>query len=254
MRCSMRKILLLAISASFLFSALAYAQTGAAKDWTGYYMLARGKDAAGLNIISPDFPKTVADHLQPWAKLKMAQTNGIADDTGAVCLPSGILRGSGMPFSYNFLLLPHGDRIILAFFQNATSRVQRIYLNREHPRNLLPSWNGHSIGHWEADTLVVDTIGFNDKSWLSADMAPHTEETHLSQRMRQIQQNGNTYIEIVSTVEDRHALTSAYRYSRFYKKQTREMPVAICADEIQMWKDWRNAELEQINQRAREVK
>ena len=127
-------------------------------------------------------------------------------------------------------------------------------MNREHPRNLLPTWNGHSIGHWEGDTLVVDTIGFNDKSWLSADMAPHTEETHLTQRMRQLEHNGSTYIEIVSTVEDRHALTSAYTYSRFYKKQAREMPVAICADEIQMWKDWRNAELEQINQRAREVK
>ena len=113
----MRKMCLLAISVSFLFSVGAYAQTGATRDWTGYYMLARGKDAAGLTVINPDFVKTVADHLQPWAKLKMQQTNGIADDTGAVCLPSGILRGSGMPFSYNFLLLPHGDKIIMAFFQ-----------------------------------------------------------------------------------------------------------------------------------------
>jgi hypothetical protein len=217
-------------------------------------MLARGKDAAGLNIISPNFPKTVADHLQPWAKLKMQATNGIADDTGAVCLPSGFLRGSGMPYSYNFLFLPHNDKIVMAFFQNASSRVRRIYLDRQHPRNLRPTWNGHSIGHWEGDTLVVDTIGFNDKSWLSADMAPHTEETHLIERMRQIEHNGSTYIEIVGKVEDRHALTSAYTYSRYYKKQTREMPVAICADEIQMWKDWRNAELKQINDGAREVK
>jgi hypothetical protein len=58
----------------------------------------------------------------------------------------------------------------------------------------------------------------------------------------------------VGTVEDRHALTSAYTYSRYYKKQTREMPVAICADEIEMWKEWRNAELKQIYERAREVK
>jgi len=240
--------------AILMLSTSAYAQSGATSDWTGYYMQARGRDAAGLKIISPDFSKTVADHLQPWAKLKMGQTNGIADDTGAVCLPSGILRGSGMPFSYNFLFLPHGDKIVMAMFQNATSRVRRVYLGREHPRNLLPTWNGHSIGHWEADTLVVDTIGFNDKSWLSADMAPHTEETHLTERMRQIEHNGGTFIEIVGKVEDRHALTSAYTYSRYYKKQTREMPVAICADEIEMWKEWRNAELKQINERAREVK
>jgi hypothetical protein len=237
-----------------MLSISAYAETGTHPDWTGYYMLARGKDAAGLNIISPDFSKTVADHLQPWAKLKMEETNGIADDTGAVCLPAGILRAPGTPFSGNFLMLPHNDKIVMAFFQNVTSRVRRIYLDREHPRNLLPTWNGHSIGHWEGDTLVVDTIGFNDKSWLTGNMAPHTEETHLIERMRQIQHNGDTFIEIVGKVEDRHALTSAYTYSRYYKKEPREMPIATCADDIQMWKEWRQTELQQINERAREVK
>jgi len=217
-------------------------------------MLARGKDAAGLSMINPNFNKMVSDHLQPWAKLKMQATNGSADDTGAVCLPSGILRGSGMPFSGNFLFLPHGDKIVMVMFQNSTSGVRRIYLNREHPKNLLPTWNGHSIGHWEGDTLVVDTIGFNDRSWLSSEMAPHTEETHLTERIRQVQHNGSTYIEIVSTVEDRLALTSAYQYSRYYKKQTREMPVAICADDIQLWKEWRNNALKKLNEQAQEVK
>jgi len=237
-----------------ILSMSAYAQTNTAIDWTGYYMLARGRDAAGLNIISPNFGKTVIDHLQPWAKLKMETTNGSADDTGAVCLPSGILRGSGMPFSGNFLFLPHGDKIVMVMFQNVTSGVRRIYLNREHPKNILPTWNGDSIARWEGDTLIVDTIGFNDKSWLSAEMAPHTEETHLTERMRQIQHSGSTYIEIVATVEDRLALTSAYTYSRYYKKQTREMPVAICADDIQLWKEWRNNALKKMNQQAREVK
>jgi hypothetical protein len=237
-----------------ILSITAYAQTVPTTDWTGYYMLARGKDAAGLNIVSPDFSKTVAEHLQPWAKLRMQETNGVADDTGAVCQPSGILRGSGMPFSSNFLFLPHSDKIVMPYFQNATARVRRIYLNRQHPRNLRPTWNGDSIGRWEGDTLLVDTIGFNDQSWLSADMAPHTEETHLTERMRQIQHDGSTYIEVVGVVEDRHALTSAYTYSRFYKKQTREMPVAICNDDIQMWKEWRRNVLKQEEERAREVK
>lgn len=240
--------------ATLLLSISANAQTGNTSDWTGYYMLVRGQEAAGFNIITPNFGKTVTEHLQPWAKLKMEATNGSADDTGAVCQPSGILRGSGMPYSGNFLFLPHGDKIVMAMFQNVTSGVRRIYLNREHPKNLKPTWNGHSIGHWEGDTLIVDTIGFNDKSWLNADMAPHTEETHLIERMRQIQRNGSTYIEIVGKVEDRQALTSAYMYSRYYKKQTREMPVAICADDIQIWKEWRNNALKKVNQQAQEVK
>ena len=184
----------------------------------------------------------------------MEATNGIADDTGAVCLPSGILRAPGTPFSGNFLFLPQPDKVIMAFWEANTSRVRRIYLNRQHPKNVVPTWNGDSVGHWDGDTLVIDTIGFNDKSWLSGDMTPHTEETHLSERMRQIEHNGNTYIELVGIVEDRHALTSAYTYTRYYKKQTQEIPEHICADEIGMWKQWRNDELKLLNQRASQVK
>ena len=230
------------------------ADNGSPPDWTGYYMLARGRDAAGLNFVNPDLNKTVIEHLQPWAKLKMQATNGIADDTGAVCLPAGILRAPGTPFSGNFLMLPQRDKVIMAFWEANTSRVRRIYLNRPHPKNPLPTWNGDSVGHWEGDTLVVDTIGFNDKSWLSAEMTPHTEETHLSERMRQIQHNGSAYIELVGTVEDRHALTSAYTYTRYYKKQSQEIPEHICADDVEMWKQWRNEQLQQQYRRAREVK
>jgi hypothetical protein len=231
-----------------------YAQTEKPPDWTGYYMLARGRDAAGLNIISPDLDKTVIEHLQPWAKAKMEATNGIADDTGAVCSAAGILRVPGTPYSGNFSLLNTPGKVVMAYALITTSRVRRIYLNQQHPRNPRPTWNGHSIGRWEGDTLMVDTIGFNDKSWLSPTMTPHTEETHLIERMRQIQRNSNTYIEIVGTVEDRHALTSAYTYSRYYKKQSREMPESSCADDIAMWKEWRNLELNLEYERARQVK
>lgn len=232
----------------------AYAANEPHSNWTGYYMLARGRDLAGLNVISPDLDKTVIEHLQPWAKLKMEATNGTADDTGAVCSASGILRVPGTPYSGNFFILPLQDRVIMAYSLIATSQVRRIFLDRQHPRNLAPSWNGHSSGHWEGDTLVVDTAGFNDKSWLSPGMTPHTEETHLIERMRQIQHNGNDYIEIVGTVEDRHALISAYTYSRYYKKQNQEMGENICADDLAMWKEWRNQALKKEYDRARQVK
>jgi hypothetical protein len=237
-----------------LLSMAACVQCATPPDWTGFYMLARGRDLAGLDVVNPDLNKTVVEHLQPWAKLKMQETDGIADDTGAVCLPTGILRAPGTPFSGNFLMLPLPDQVIMAFWEINTSRVRRIYLNRQHPKRLLPSWNGDSIGHWEGDTLVVDTVGFNDQSWLSGNMTPHTEETHLMERMRQIEHNGNTYIELVGTVEDREALTSAYTYTRYYKKQKNEMDQHVCADDIAMWKQWRNEALKKEYERAREVK
>ncbi len=238
----------------FALATAAYGENGSPPDWTGYYMLARGRDLTGLTVVNPDLNKTVKEHLQPWAKLKMEATDGIADDTGAVCLPSGILRAPGTPFSGNFLFLPQADKVIMAFWEANTSRVRRIYLNRAHPKHLVVSWNGDSVGHWEGETLVIDTIGFNDKSWLSGDMTPHTEETHLKERMRQIDHNGTPYIELVGIVEDRFALTSAYTYTRYYKQQKQEIPEHICADDIAMWKQWRNDELKILNQRASEVK
>ncbi len=237
-----------------VWSGIAYAESATASNWTGFYMLARGRDLAGLNVVNPDLNKTVKEHLAPWAKLKMEETDGIADDTGAVCQPAGILRAPGTPFSGNFLFLPLRDKVILAFWEINTSRVRRIYLNRQHPKTPLPSFNGDSVGHWEGNTLVVDTVGFNDQTWLSAEMTPHTEETHLMERMRQIEQNNNIYIELVGIVEDRHALTSAYTYTRYYKKQKNEMDEHVCADDISLWKQWRNDALKKQYDRAREVK
>jgi hypothetical protein len=77
-------------------------------------MLARGQGAAGLTFISPNLDKSVIAHLQPWAKLKMEAANGVADDTGAVCLASAILRAPGTPFSGNFLMSPLRDKVIMA--------------------------------------------------------------------------------------------------------------------------------------------
>jgi hypothetical protein len=222
------------------------------KDWTGFYTLSRDRELApqGLKNVNMDLDKTIVAHLQPWAKAKMDVTNGTADDTGAVCLPDGIFRNP--PFAGRFLWLPAKDHITMVFHEVNTAGVRRIYLNREHPRNLPPTWNGDSIGKWDGDTLVVDTIGFNDKSWLMSAMEPHTEETHMIERMRTVK--GGAYFEIVTVVEDRHALTSAYTYTRYYKKQQAEITENICGDEIQIWKDWRNKALKPQYERARQVK
>lgn len=237
-----------------LLAAMANIAAAAPPDWTGFYMIATGHDLDGLTVVSPNLNKTVVDHLQPWAKLKMDSTIGDIDDTGAVCMQAGILRAPGTPFSSAFSVLPSRDKIVLAHWELNVSRVRRVYLNRQHPKDLCPSWNGDSIGHWDGDTLVVDTVGFNDKSWLAGNMAPHTEETHLTERMRQLQHNGNTYLEVVGVVEDRKALTSAYTYTRYYKKRDFEMDIHVCAEDLSLWKQWRNNALKKDLERAREVK
>jgi hypothetical protein len=53
---------------------------------------------------------------------------------------------------------------------------------RPHPKDLDPTWLGHSIGHWEGDTLVIDTVGYNDQFWFDRRGHPHTEQLHTIER------------------------------------------------------------------------
>lgn len=239
--------------AVWVLSDVAWAQSAIATphDWTGFYQLATSsRDLAGFQPLNPNLPDVILAHLQPWARAKMEATDGVAEDTGQLCQPTGVFRNP--PFAGSFLWLPGPDKIVIAYGATNTAGIQRIYLNRKHPRNLLPTWNGDSIGQWEGDTLVVDTIGFNDKSWLQPTMEPHTEEAHLIQRIRQVRDGA--FIEIHYTVEDRKALTSAYVYSRYYRKTGEFMRETVCNEGLQEWRDWKNQRLKPILERSREVR
>ena len=83
-------------------------------------------------------------------------------------------------------------------------------------------------------------------------MEPHSEEAHLIQRIRQVGNGG--YIEISTKVEDYQALTSAYTYSRYYKRTGESMAENVCAEDPQIWKDFRNKALKPHLERSREVK
>jgi len=225
-------------------------------DWTGYYTLATNRDLAGTGL-KQDAPgeklnDLIIPHLQPWAKARMEATDGVADDTGGVCLPDGIFRYPSM--AGRFLWLERPGRITMVFGIINTAGVRRIYLDRPHPKNPGASWNGHSTGRWEGDTLLVDSVGFNDKSWLFGGMEPHTEEVHLIERMRRVA-NG-AFMEITITVEDRHALTSPYTYNRYYKRQpdTAEMPENVCNEDPVTWKQFRDEALKKQLDRARGVR
>jgi len=233
--------------AAVLFSVIAHAGP---PDWTGFYSLARGKDLGSFKPVNLNLHEVIVAHLQPWARAKMEATDGVADDPGGTCQPDGIFRYPS--FAGSFLWLPLTDKILIVYNEINTAGVERVYLNRQHPKNLLPTWNGDSIGHWEGDTLVVDTIGFNDKSWLQPGMEPHSEEAHLIQRIRQV--GNGAFIEITNVVEDRQALTSAYTYSRYYKRTGESLAENVCAEDPQVWKDFRRKALQPHLEHSREVR
>ena len=87
--------------------------------------------------------------------------------------------------------------------------VRQIYMNRkQHPKNLDSTWMGDSIGRWDGDTLVVDTAGLNEKTWLDQSGHPHSSALHVIERMRRI--DHNTLVDDI-TIDDPQAYTEAGR-------------------------------------------
>ena len=121
----------------------------------------------------------------PWAKAVYyyRQTSTTKDDPHVKCKPSGGPRMFHTPYGFEFLDLPDQQRIyIVGVGGPHTWRV--IYMDgRPHPKDLDPTFAGHSVGHFEGDSLVVDTVGFNEKFWLTREGVPLTEHLHLTERL-----------------------------------------------------------------------
>ena len=113
------------------------------------------------------------------------------------------LSGTGipmLPYAYNntyHIVQSHDFIGIVA----EVMHDQRMIAVDGRPHGNVRRWLGDSVGRYEGDTLVVDTIGFNDKSWLHPAMQPHTEEAHLIERFRQVSAGGSNFLELAATVE-----------------------------------------------------
>jgi hypothetical protein len=118
----------------------------------------------------------------PWSKASYdeAQENLGKDDPEARCLPPGIPRMTATPFPFQIYQTP--DRVL--FLYEGGAHVWRIvYMDgRPHPPDPNPTYLGHSIGWWEGDTLVVDSVGFNERTWLDQDGHPHSDKLHVIER------------------------------------------------------------------------
>lgn len=122
--------------------------------------------------------------LQDWARalVDLRHADVLKFEPHARCKPSGAARQFVTPYGFEILDVPEQKRLYV-FDIGGPHSFRIIHLDRkEHPKNLVPSYYGDSIAHWEGDTLVVDTIGFNEKFWISRDGLPHTDRLHLTER------------------------------------------------------------------------
>ncbi len=104
---------------------------------------------------------------------------------------------------------------MVLLWQGSTHSYRRFFLDgRPHNLDLEPeSWTGQSLGKWDGDTLVVDTVGFNDKTWLDSTGKPHSSDMHLVERYRR-PDLGHLAVDL--TIEDPKALTKPYSFTRTF--------------------------------------
>ncbi len=147
---------------------------------------------------------------QPWAKAISDYRRVNEFEPHTRCKPSGGPRQFLTPYGVEIVDLPELKRIMIMDIGGPhTFRI--IYMDgRPHPKDLNPSFYGHSIGKWEGDTLVVDTIGFNEKFWIDRGQAPHTEKLHLIEKFTRTDMNTMQY---ELTVEDPGAYTAKWSRS-----------------------------------------
>src|SRR5690242_19029290 len=139
--------------------------------------------------------------FQPWAKQVYEQHEATLsrDDPESFCLPPGIPRMMNTPFPMQIYQL--SDRI-LQVYEGGAHIWRIIYMDgRPHPKppELNPTYLGHSVGHWEGDTLVVDAVGFNDRTWLDAAGHMHGEKLHVTEKFTR--PDSNT-LRLEATIDD----------------------------------------------------
>jgi len=125
--------------------------------------------------------------LLPWAK-ELRDRRKEEDEPYVACLPMSVPRVNPYPWKFAMSYTSKGLTQIYVLHETGDAGAHRVvYMDgRKHPDDLLPSWWGHSIGWWEGDTLVIDTVGYNEKFWFDSRGTPHTEKLHTVERWTRI--------------------------------------------------------------------
>ena len=184
-------------------------------------------DLAGVWVIrgSPNLPDDLPyrpEALKLWQERK---ANLSKDDPATYCLPNGVVRITSLP--YKIVQTP---QLVVILSEGNTHSFRRIFLDgRAHNLDLEPnSWTGDSIGKWEGNTLVVDTIGFNDRTWLDDTGKPHSDQLHVIERYRR-PDAGRLVVDY--TIEDPKFLTKPYTFTRTFVPANREIQERFCTEQ-----------------------
>ncbi len=201
----------LALSATLAFSPFLFAQTAEQQGMAKVEPAAATPDLSGLwtrlrdpshSPINLDFGKAISP-MTAWGEAKLKAANVLSDPIYN-CFPPGVPRIYLLNFPVQIVQIP-GQVIMLFEFDHF---VRRIYTDgRPHDKDAGPLWMGDSIGRWEGNTLVADTVSFNDKTTFDREGYPHSDALHLVEHIRRVDHDS---LAIDLTVDDPKAYTKPW--------------------------------------------
>lgn len=156
-------------------------------------------DSAPLQVIAP----AASIPFQPWSqKLTEERADGARgkDDPAAYCVP-GMPKLIVLPYPYKIVQVPG---MMLMLYEGFTTFRQVFTDGRALPQDPQPSWLGYSVGRWDGDSFVVDTIGVNEHTWLDNAGRPHSDAMRLTERYRR---RDFGHLEVQLTIDDPKAYT-----------------------------------------------
>jgi hypothetical protein len=181
---------------------------------------------------SPDAPSLTPEYMAKWEMMRKSRIAGSYEfDNNAKCLPPGMPAMMGM--AYGMEVMQTKDKI--TFFSELNDALRRVFLDGRKPsQDVLddPTYAGYSTGHWEGDTLVVDTVALHTSSFIEG-FTPHSDAMTVKERIRLIAPN---VLEDRITVTDPKALTKPWETVRTYQKASRpkdELREFACAEGLE---------------------
>jgi hypothetical protein len=231
-----QSIIWVLVAGAFVLPLVIFAQTApqagpskaravsAAPDFSGVWFI----DEYRRNILPKEDPPFL-----PWAeaKFKERQSEKLHQDPDSGpdpterCIPPGIPREMLQPFPWE--IVQARDRVIMIF--EYQSLIRQIFTDgRGHPKDLQATYMGNSIGRFEGDTLVIDTIGFNDKTWLDPMGLPHSDALHVVERLRRV--DHDTLVDEY-TIEDPKAYKKSWTTKKtFLLKPDWQIQEYVCTE------------------------
>ena len=143
-----------------------------------------------------------------------------------LCLPSGVPEILNLRDDMEMLLSPAGNEITMVYRRD--NQVRHVYMNVQHAKYPPKTWYGESVGHYEGDTLVIDTVGLNDKTDTDRFGTPHSDQIHVVERYRL--SDDKKSLEVLFTVDDATFFTTQWSGRADYRRDARPIRELVCAE------------------------